>query len=71
MSKEHTIEVKGRVLDARANCRFLVALDNGHQLLCHISGKMRKNYIKIIPGDSVSVEVSPYDLSHGRISFRG
>lgn len=65
------IEVKGTVIDALPNAKFKVKLDNGHQILAHLSGKLRMNYIKIMPGDSVTIELSPYDLTKGRITWRG
>ena len=65
------IEVKGTVLDALPNAKFKVKLDNGHMILAHLSGKLRMNYIKIMPGDSVTIELSPYDLTKGRITWRG
>lgn len=71
MSKEDVIEVEGTVLTALPNAMFQVELENGHKLLAHISGKLRMNFIKIIPGDKVTVELSPYDLSRGRIVWRG
>ena len=70
MSKEDVIELEGTVLEALPNAMFRVELENGHKILAHISGKMRMHYIKILPGDKVKVEMSPYDLSKGRISFR-
>ena len=70
MSKQVAIEQDGRVIETLPNAMFKVELENGHVLLCNISGKMRMNYIKILPGDRVKVEMSPYDLSKGRISFR-
>ena len=70
MAKEGAIEMEGTVLEALANTQFRVQLENGHTVLAHVSGKMRKNFIRIVPGDSVKVEVSPYDLSRGRIIFR-
>lgn len=70
MAKEEAIEVEGRVKESLANTRFRVELDIGGQVIAHIGGKMRKNYIRIIPGDRVKVEVSPYDLTRGRITFR-
>ena len=70
MAKEATIEMEGKVLEALPNANFRVELDNGHKLLCHISGKMRKYYIRILPGDRVTCELSPYDLSRGRITYR-
>lgn len=70
MSKEEQIEMEGTVLDALPNTMFRVELENGHVVLAHISGKMRKNYIRILKGDKVTVEMTPYDLSKGRITFR-
>ena len=70
MSKADVIEVEGTVLEKLPNAMFKVELENGHVIIAHISGKMRMNYIKILPGDRVKVEMSPYDLSKGRISFR-
>ena len=70
MSKEDVIEVEGTVVEALPNTNFKVELENGHQILAHISGKLRMNYIKILPGDKVRVELSPYDLSRGRITWR-
>ncbi|MGE3315411.1 MAG: translation initiation factor IF-1 [Planctomycetaceae bacterium] len=70
MAKEEAIEVQGRVTEALANTQFRVELDNGHQVLAHVAGKMRKHFIRIVPGDRVVVEVSPYDLQRGRITFR-
>ncbi len=70
MSKEDVIEVEGTVVEALPNTNFKVELENGHQILAHISGKLRMNYIKILPGDKVKVELSPYDLSRGRITWR-
>ncbi len=70
MAKEGAIEAQGRVTEALANTQFRVELDNGHQVLAHVAGKMRKHFIRIVPGDRVVVEVSPYDLSRGRITFR-
>ena len=64
------IEVKGTVIEALSNANFKVELDNGIHIICHLSGKMRMNYIKVLPGDSVAVEMSPYDLTKGRISKR-
>ncbi|MEE8324884.1 MAG: translation initiation factor IF-1 [Candidatus Humimicrobiaceae bacterium] len=68
--KEGIIEAEGKILEALPNAMFRVELENGHKLLAHISGKMRMHYIKILPGDSVKVEISPYDLSRGRITYR-
>ena len=70
MSKEDVIEVEGTVVEALPNTNFKVELENGHQILAHISGQLRMNYIKILPGDKVKVELSPYDLSKGRITWR-
>ncbi len=70
MAKEDVIELEGKVLEALSNAMFKVELENGHVILAHISGKMRMNYIKILPGDKVSVQMSPYDLSRGRIVYR-
>jgi translation initiation factor IF-1 len=70
MSKEDAIEVMGKVLETLPNAMFRVELENGHKVLAHISGKMRMHYIKILPGDKVKIELSPYDLARGRIIFR-
>lgn len=70
MAKEEAIEVEGKVIEPLPNAMFKVELDNGHIVLAHISGKMRKFYIRILPGDRVTVELSPYDLSRGRITYR-
>jgi translation initiation factor IF-1 len=70
MAKEDVIEVEGIVVDALPNAMFKVKLENGHEVLAHISGKLRQNYIKILPGDRVTMELSPYDLSRGRITWR-
>ena len=70
MAKEESIVVEGVVEEAMPNAMFLVRLENGHQVLGHISGKMRKFYIRILPGDRVKVELSPYDLTRGRITYR-
>ena len=70
MPKEDAIEVIGTVLETLPNAMFRVELDNGHKVLAHISGKMRMHYIKILPGDKVKIELSPYDLARGRIIFR-
>lgn len=70
MAKEDVIEVEGVVVDALPNTHFKVELENGHIILAHISGKLRMNYIKILPGDKVTVELSPYDLTRGRITWR-
>jgi translation initiation factor IF-1 len=70
MPKEGAIEVTGTVLETLPNAMFRVELENGHRVLAHISGKMRMHYIKILPGDKVRVELSPYDLARGRITYR-
>ena len=70
MAKEEQIEMDGTVIDTLPNTMFKVALENGHVVTAHISGKMRKNYIRILTGDVVKVELTPYDLSKGRITFR-
>ena len=70
MPKEDGIEVEGKVIEPLPNAMFRVELENGHKVLAHISGKMRMNYIRILPGDKVKVELSPYDLNRGRITFR-
>ena len=70
MSKEDMIEVEGVVVEAMPNANFMVELDQGHKIHAHISGKLRMNYIKILPGDKVTVEMSPYDLTKGRIIWR-
>ena len=70
MAKDDVIEIDGKVVEALPNATFRVELDNGHIVLCHIAGKMRMHYIKLLPGDRVKVEMSPYDLTKGRISFR-
>jgi len=70
LAKEDVIEVEGTVVESLPNTNFKVELENGHQILAHISGKLRMNYIKILPGDKVKVELSPYDLSRGRIIWR-
>ncbi|MFO1022961.1 MAG: translation initiation factor IF-1 [Planctomycetales bacterium] len=70
MAKEGAIEVEGTVSQALANTQFRVELDNGHEVLAHVAGKMRKHFIRIVPGDRVVVEISPYDLNRGRIIFR-
>lgn len=71
MSKEEAIQMEGRVVETLPNTTFRVQLQNGHLLTAHISGKMRKNYIRILTGDQVTVELTPYDLSKGRIVYRG
>ena len=70
MAKEDLIETEGKIAEALPNAMFKVELENGHIVLAHISGKMRMNFIRIIPGDKVKLELSPYDLSRGRITFR-
>jgi translation initiation factor IF-1 len=70
MAKEEPIEVEGRVIEPLPNAMFKVELENGHRVLAHISGKMRMHFIKILPGDKVTVELSPYDLTRGRIIYR-
>ena len=70
MAKEDVIEVEGVVVDALPNTHFKVELENGHIINAHISGKLRMNYIRILPGDKVTVELSPYDLTRGRITWR-
>ena len=70
MSKAEVIELEGTVVEALPNATFQVELQNGHQILAHISGKLRMNYIRILPGDKVTVEMSPYDLTKGRITWR-
>lgn len=71
MAKNDVIEVEGTVLEKLPNAMFSVELENGHQILAHISGKLRMNFIRIIPGDKVKIEMSPYDFSKGRITWRG
>jgi translation initiation factor IF-1 len=70
MTKKETIEVEGVVAESLPNAMFRVELANGHKVLAHISGKMRVNYIRILPGDRVLIELSPYDLSRGRVTYR-
>jgi translation initiation factor IF-1 len=70
MAKEETITVEGKVIEPLPNAMFRVQLDNGHVVLAHISGKMRMHFIKILPGDKVTLELSPYDLTRGRITYR-
>ncbi|OLS02120.1 translation initiation factor IF-1 [Tissierella creatinophila] len=70
MAKKDVIEVEGTVIDALPNTIFKVELENGHEILAHISGKLRMHYIRILPGDKVTVELSPYDLTRGRITWR-
>lgn len=71
MSKKDAIEVKGTVIEALPNANFRVKLENNHEVLAHISGKLRMNFIRILPGDTVTLELSPYDLTRGRITWRG
>ncbi len=70
MSKDDVIEVEGKIVEALPNAMFQVELDNGHKVLAHISGKLRMNFIRILPGDRVTLELSPYDLTRGRITWR-
>ena len=70
MAKQDVIELEGTVLDTLPNAMFKVELENGHEILAHVSGKIRMNYIRILPGDKVTVEMSPYDFSRGRITYR-
>lgn len=70
MTKKDVIEVEGKVIEPLPNAMFRVELENGHKILAHVSGKIRMNYIRILPGDKVKVELSPYDLSRGRITYR-
>ena len=70
MSKEDVLELEGTVVETLPNAMFKVELENGHQVLAHISGKLRMNFIKILPGDRVTLEMSPYDLTRGRITWR-
>ena len=70
MSKKDVIELEGTIVEALPNAMFKVELENGHEILAHVSGKIRMNYIRILPGDKVTVEMSPYDLSRGRITYR-
>ncbi len=70
MAKEETIQVEGKVIEPLPNAMFKVELENGHQVLAHVSGKMRMHFIRILPGDKVTVELSPYDLNRGRIIYR-
>ena len=70
MSKQDVIEVEGKVLEALPNAMFQVELSNGHKVLAHVSGKIRMNFIRILPGDKVTVELTPYDLTRGRITYR-
>lgn len=70
MAKEEPIEIEGEVLESLPNAMFKVKLDNGHEVMCHVSGKIRKNNIRILVADTVTVELSPYDLTKGRITYR-
>ena len=70
MGKQDVIEIEGKVLDTLPNAKFKVKLSNGHEILAHVSGKIRMHYIRILPGDKVTVELSPYDLTRGRITYR-
>ena len=70
MAKQDMIEIDGIVVDTLPNAAFKVKLENGHEILAHVSGKIRMNYIRILPGDTVMLELSPYDLTHGRITYR-
>lgn len=70
MSKQDVIEVEGKVLEALPNAMFQVELENGHIVLAHVSGKIRMNFIRILPGDKVTIELTPYDLTRGRITYR-
>ena len=70
MAKEEPIQMTGEVAEALPNAMFRVLLENGHEITCHVSGKIRMHYIRILPGDEVTVEMSPYDLTKGRITYR-
>ena len=70
MSKSDVIELKGTVKESLPNAQFKVELENGHQIMAHVSGKIRMNFIRILPGDTVTMELSPYDLTRGRITYR-
>ena len=70
MAKQDVIEIEGEVIDTLPNAQFKVKLENNHEILAHVSGKIRMHYIRILPGDKVTVEISPYDLTRGRITFR-
>lgn len=70
MAKEEPIQMSGEVVEALPNAMFRVKLENGHEITCHVSGKIRMHYIRILPGDEVTVEMSPYDLTKGRITYR-
>lgn len=71
MAKEEAIQMQGKVVQALANTQFRVKLDSGHEIIAHIAGRMRKHFIRILPGDIVTVAISPYDVSKGRITYRG
>lgn len=70
VKKKEVIELTGKIVETLPGTQFKVELENGHQIIAHVAGKMRKNYIRIVPGDSVTVELTPYDLSKGRITYR-
>ena len=70
MAKDDVIEVEGTVIETLPNAMFKVELENGHEILAHVSGKIRMNYIRILPGDKITIELSPYDLTRGRITYR-
>ncbi|QVK21443.1 translation initiation factor IF-1 [Mycoplasmatota bacterium] len=70
MAKDNVIELEGKILEVLPNTQFRVELENGHKVLAHVSGKIRMHYIRILPGDKVTVEISPYDLTRGRITYR-
>ena len=70
MSKQDVIEIEGKVIEALPNAMFQVELENGHKILAHVSGKIRMNFIRILPGDKVTIELTPYDLTRGRITYR-
>ena len=70
MAKQDVMEIEGIVVDTLPNAQFKVKLENGHEIIAHVSGKIRMHYIRILPGDRVTVEISPYDLTRGRITFR-
>jgi translation initiation factor IF-1 len=71
MPKEESVQMQGKVVQALANTQFRVKLDSGHEVIAHIAGKMRKHFIRILPGDVVTVAISPYDITKGRITYRG
>jgi translation initiation factor IF-1 len=70
VAKEEPLRIEGRIVEALPNTQFMVELEDGHRILAHIAGKMRKNFIRIVPGDRVTIEITPYDLSKGRIVYR-